>query len=296
MEKITVKVEESWIKILWNLDRSQSKEMVYVFGVPDSGKSSFCRFLFENLSGHPRAYIDCDPGQSVIGPPTTIGLKVVSESGKAGEILHFVGSTSPSGHLLQTLVGIKKLSEKAESLGAQIIILDSSGFVLGPTAQEFQFQVLDIIQPGHICALQNSAELEMVLKNFEQSPRIRIHRLPVSDAVVPRDMQRRQVYREQRFKEYFRTLEPHQLPLKNMGLHGMIPDFKNPLQCKNRLIALCDRENYVVTLGMVRWIHAEEGLLRFEAPPFDPKQVVSVQFGSIYLSSTGVEIKREVEG
>lgn len=286
-----MKVEAPWKGILGELQQSESQEIIYVFGVPDSGKSSFCRFLLENLSGDFRtAYIDCDPGQSVIGPPTTLGLKCKFRNGDDIQVLHFVGAASPPGHLLQMVVGIKKLTQKALQLGMQKIILDSSGFVLGAPAREFQFQTLDVLQPRHICALQTSNELETLLVNFGNNPAIKIHRLPVSGAVVSRDLNQRRIYREQRFTEYFQETEPQHLSIKNIGFHGMIPDLKNPAQCQNRLIALCNRDNFVMTLGIVRPPNMNEQILYFDAPPVDLDRVASVQFGSIYLKSTGVEI------
>ena len=73
---------------------------IYVLGSPDSGKSTFCRWVAEQM-GHSIgvALLDADPGQGRIGPPTAISL--------CGASLHhaFVGDTSPRGSLLQFVAG-----------------------------------------------------------------------------------------------------------------------------------------------------------------------------------------------
>ena len=56
----------------------QPQQIVLVIGAMDIGKSTFCRFLVERgvTSGLRVGFVDADVGQSQIGPPTTIGLKV----------------------------------------------------------------------------------------------------------------------------------------------------------------------------------------------------------------------------
>ncbi|MFA5295957.1 MAG: Clp1/GlmU family protein [Methanoregulaceae archaeon] len=42
---------------------------------PDQGKTTFCRFLVQELSADTlTGFLDSDTGQSTIGPPATVGL------------------------------------------------------------------------------------------------------------------------------------------------------------------------------------------------------------------------------
>jgi len=284
------KVEPGWKEFLDELRKPSRRRLVYVIGRSDSGKTTFCRFLVENLSRDFRtAYVDCDPGQSVIGPPATIGFSLHASDGRAvsSECLHFVGSTSPRRHLLQTLSGIKKLAEKSSRAGARRVILDSSGFVLGTAAREFQFNVIDLLRPHHIVAFQENRELEHLLANFAGADGIGIHRMPISDSVVPRPPELRQEYRERKFREYFEGAAVHELGLERIGLHGEIPVPGNEDDFGNRLMALCDGENFVVVLGITQGVDPRRKRVAFLSPPFDRRKVSSIQFGSIRVEPSG---------
>jgi polynucleotide 5'-hydroxyl-kinase GRC3/NOL9 len=266
---------------------------IYVVGAVDAGKTTLCQFLLRSfLQQVPVAYLDCDPGQSVIGPPTTLGLRVFPQKSNMPKraLFSFVGSTSPMGHMLQTLSGAKKLFETAFLMGAVKVLLDSSGFVLGKPAQEFQFQLIDLLQPDHLIALQHEEELEPLLANFSVHSQIQIHRFPVVPNVIPRTPMERQHYRKQKFKEYFKAAQPQQLALQSLGIHGMVPDLSNPSALRNRLIALCDGGNFVIVLGILTKFEREGELLYFYSPDFDPERVSSVQVGSIFLTLQGEEI------
>lgn len=288
-----INIDEKWQQLLTKLKTISVTKVIYVIGSNDSGKSTFCRFLYDNLSRDFRtAYIDCDPGQSIIGPPTTIGLAMSVQSEVKDQInyLHFIGSTTPRGHLLPTLTGIKKLTEKAIKLGAQRIILDSCGFVSDKPAREFQFQVIDLLQPDYLIILQRANEIFRWAINFKKNPRIKIHWLPVSPFAIPRTPVERKSYREEKFKKYFRFAEIQELCWKGIGFHGRIPDLRNPEMCRHLLIALCNPENFVITLGIVRGIDLANKILPLHSPKFDQAKVAFIHFGSIYLNDEGKQI------
>lgn len=297
-----IDLAEKWKSLLHSLSDEAMRKVIYVMGVSDSGKTTFCQFLHDNLAQHFRtAYIDCDPGQSIIGPPTTIGLKLSFQSGQNEKTvyLHFIGATTPRGHLLPTLTGIKKLTEKAIHLGAQRIILDSSGFVADKLGQEFQFHTIDLLQPHHLVILQRSNEISRWARSFERNPAIKLQRLPVSPSVVPRTQEERKAYREQRFKNYFSMAEPRELGWRGMSFHGRFLDFHNPEAWQNVVMALGDAENLVLALGIVQEIDLANKIIRFHSPKFDQAKATFIHFGSIYLNIEGQqlflpEVKREM--
>jgi len=291
-----INIDEKWQHLLDKLKDEAARKIIYVIGSNDSGKSTFCRFLADNLSKDFRAaytaYIDCDPGQSVIGPPTTIGLEKLfqSQNENQNRYLYFVGSTTPKGHLLQSLAGIKKLTEKAVALGSQKIILDSCGFVLDQPAREFQFRVIDLIQPDYLIVLHRLNEDFRWVSNFRRHPKIKVYRLAISQSIIPRTPPDRRVYREEKFKKYFENAESQELILKGIGFFGRIPNLRNPDKYRQLLIALCDAENFVMTLGIVQAIDLANKTLLVYAPKFNHTTVVFLHFGSIYLNSEGKEI------
>jgi len=84
-------------------------------GASDTGKTTRLRCVANYLARAgllPLAIVDADIGQSTIGPPTTVGLTLVTKdklpdllSGRlACNAMRFIGALSPVGHLLQTVV------------------------------------------------------------------------------------------------------------------------------------------------------------------------------------------------
>lgn len=274
-------IGEGWKDLIEALEGEDAPQRIYVLGETNCGKTTFCRYLVEKMEPHGRsAYVDCDMGQSTIGPPTTEGL-ALSPSGET--YLRFVGSTSPGGHFLQTLTGAKRLVEKATELGAAATIIDSPGLVSGGVGIEFQIQMIDLLRPTRIVALQNGREREHLLANFARHPEIVIHRIPVSPAAVARSTPERRRYREERFATYFADARTRKVRLRGLGLQGRVPSLKNPRGVRRRLVSFNDPENFVLALGIAGGIDTRRRLLEVFAPPFDPAAVASIRFGSLYL-------------
>ncbi len=284
---------ESWKRFLKILQADRSHPLVYVLGPIDTGKTSLCRFLLEqHPSAQKIALVDCDPGQSILGLPTTLAMMVYQQQAPIWEapLLRFIGATTPFGHLLQTQTAIKRLVEKARESQPDLILLDSSGFVLGNVAREFQFQTLDLIQPAHLVALQRSKELEPILANFSRHPKMQLHRLEVPESVVVRTPPERRIYREQKFKQYFQDAKMWELNFRQLGLHGRVPEANTLSFYKNRLVALCDAENFAMALGIIYALDWPERKMKFWAPQFDSQNLASIHFGSIALELTGRQL------
>lgn len=167
--------------------------------------------------------------------------------------------------------------------GARRTLIDSPGLVHGGMGLEFQIQLIDLLRPDHIVALQRGRELEQVLANFARRPDIQTHRIPVSLAVVPRTASERRRYREERFTSYFAGARVQQIALRGQGLQGRVPDPDNLSGASGRLVSFNDPENYVIVLGIVNEFDPKEHVLTVLAPPFDPTSVASVRFGSVSL-------------
>ena len=272
-----IRIGEGWEDLAAALDGA-TPERVYVVGPTDSGKTTLCRYLAEQAFAHAQtAYVDCDTGQSRIGPPTTEGMALSS----GPTYIRFVGSTSPGGHFIQTLTAAKRLVEKAA--GARVTVIDSPGLVAGRVGAEFQFHMIDLLRPTRIVALQRGRELERLLANFARSPKTAVHRLPVSPAAVVRTATGRRRYREERFRDYFSGSRVQEVALRGLGLQGRLPDMANPRGIEGRLVSFNDPENFALALGIVEEISPGERTLRAFAPPFDHAAVASVRFGSLAL-------------
>jgi polynucleotide 5'-hydroxyl-kinase GRC3/NOL9 len=197
--------------------------VVVVLGASDSGKTTLGRILAERwrTAGRTVGLVDGDIGQSSIGPPATVGLAVVSPNDlfpphPSPLTLHFVGSTSPPGHFLPHILGTQALVHAAVAQGAEIVLVDTTGLILGAVAASLKWHKLQAIRPQHVLALQRDRELEPLLGLVEGWSGLEVHRLPVSSKVTPRSHAARRAFREERFREYFASASQHDLEWKDL--------------------------------------------------------------------------------
>jgi polynucleotide 5'-hydroxyl-kinase GRC3/NOL9 len=280
-----IMVPEGWETVPSHL-KKRGFGVVYVIGAADRGKTTFSRWLVGQLSpGAMTGFLDCDIGQSTIGPPATVGLALYH--GDAGvpvaTRLRFVGAVTPSGHMVQELVGALRLKEKAREEKVSFLVIDSPGWVVEPSAQEFHVRMIDLLAPDIVVAIQRGEELEGILVNFRRHPSIRIMEFPSSPLATERKRDWRRMYRYQRFSSYFSDAVPRTLSLHGMGVHGRMPDSFRDEAWHNLLIALCDPEMMVIALGLVERLDLAKGEIVFRAPPHDPSLVASVHVGSIQV-------------
>ncbi len=295
LQEKDIVIPKGWEVLLKRIKTSETLNIIMIIGATDTGKSTLSQFLFRNLStpSNLTALIDADLGQSVIGPPTTVGLSISKDpSGMLHPaLLRFVGSTSPRAHMLQTIVAVKKLVERAIEMNARNIVIDTSGFIEGAIGQEFKFQKIDLIGPTHVVALEKEIEFSLLLKNISYRKGTGICRLKVSkDLVKCKSYETRKNYRKERFKGYFENAEPGSLSLMEIGLHGMIPNFMKKHNLNNLLIGLCDSDNNTLSLAITKDIDLSKGLITFISPIKNLEGVRSIQFGSIYITQNGEEL------
>jgi|SRR3990172_2338075 len=197
--------------------------IVVLLGASDSGKTTLGRLLAERwrVAGKTVGLVDGDIGQSSIGPPTTVALAIVSPSDLLPPspfplTMQFVGATSPPGHFLPHILGTQDLVRKAIAHGAEIVLVDTTGLILGSVAVSLKWHKLKALQSRHVLALQREEELEPILHLVESQRSLEVHRLPVSPRVVRRSHAVRRAFREERFREYFASATRHDLEWKNV--------------------------------------------------------------------------------
>jgi polynucleotide 5'-hydroxyl-kinase GRC3/NOL9 len=283
-----IRVEDEW-QPLCELVHGEGGS-VYVLGMTDRGKSTFCRHLIGNAAaGGSAGYLDLDCGQSTIGPPTTLGLGIFEEAAVLPDDVHlrFAGSTSPRGHFLQILAGAICLRRKAEGLA--VTVIDSPGYVLGAPAAEFHVQLVDSLRPDHLVAFQQAFELESILAPFRRRQGLHIHRFAIPPAARVRSRIERQRYREASFGNYFAGAFHHEIPSRGLGVHGDLPDPRHPGSWRNRLVALCDADHMVIVLAIVGEVDPVRRVFHLHAPPFDQSAVAAIHVGSLHLDLSGKE-------
>ncbi|MBA3062868.1 MAG: hypothetical protein FP833_07985 [Atribacteria sp.] len=200
---------------------------VLVLGATDTGKS-ICTLLFANFwakHGRKVGIVDVDMGQSDLGPPTTMGMVLINKPTKSlkefsTDSLYFIGSTSPINYFLPTICGTKKLIDEGKKKGAEIIIVDTTGLVKGNPGRTLKENMIDIISPSHIIALQREDELEHILKNINLTDKIVIHRLSPCTGVKRKTYFQRREAREEKFRKYFEQSSFLEIDLSNLNIKG----------------------------------------------------------------------------
>lgn len=192
-----------------------------VLGAPDLGKSTFCAFLASYCArlGLRVAVIDADLGQSNIGPPGTVGMGFVDNIvSSLTEIeltdAYFVGAKSPDSVEHLCLVGLQLMHKQAKKCGADMVIVDTTGAVLGRTGRRLKEAKMQMLRPDHIVALQNQNELEHLLRPIEKISDQMIYRLPKLPKTRDRGYEERKFLRSD---NYARHLANHTIKTIEMN-------------------------------------------------------------------------------
>ncbi len=253
----------------------QPQQIVLVIGATDVGKSTFCRFLIERgvTSGLKVGFVDADVGQSQIGPPTTIGLKVFTLNDSTDNLeriegepdaLYFVGWPSPERHLLQCVAGTRLMVDAAWKMGADLIVVDTTGYIEGDAAVILKQHKIELVKPTHLICLHRSRELEAIVAPFEGNDTIHTHRLLPHRSVTSKSDEFRRKYRESSFVRYFSDCVQEMLPFDQ--IRGQRTPFFNGRQANPKEQEMLsdfvdDRVFYA------EWGHRSLVLVTLDAPP-----------------------------
>lgn len=206
-----------------------------VVGAVDVGKSTFCAAVaYHALQlGKKVAVVDADIGQSDIGPPGTIGMGFAHpDMNELSDIplsaLYFVGDISPQGHFLDMVVGTQKMVQKALSMGAELVLVDTTGLVSGLPARKLKSFKIEAIRPTHLVALQRGGEVEHILRGWEKTSWLNIYRLPPSPLATLRSFEERKANRERKILSHFANpslfiLSLEQVAFKNSPIFSAPP-------------------------------------------------------------------------
>jgi polynucleotide 5'-kinase involved in rRNA processing len=177
---------------------------VFVVGGVDSGKTTFAQRLVRAglEAGNVGAIVDADLAQSTIGPPGTVGLKIVREQADlesdSFDALAFVGAMSPRNHFLPLVTGTAKLVMRAIEIGARLIVVDTSGLIDGVAGQMLKLTKAELCRPHHVVALHHGGELEPIAGVLERFLSLDVISLDVHPEIGNRSVDDRVSYREAR--------------------------------------------------------------------------------------------------
>jgi len=198
-----------------------------VIGDSDTGKTEFCKDLLRAVLAHGRcaAWVDADIGQSTLGPPSTVGMRVLRAASDLQDEhhpteLHFVGSTSPSRYVVPLLVGVRRLLDLSRRADPWATVIDTTGLATGPAGLEIKHRKVELIGPNHLVAFQREEELEALLRSYRHVAGINLIRLPVAGEVQRRSRADRRENREERFRRYFLAARLRAFALETVSVWG----------------------------------------------------------------------------
>ncbi len=293
MNRMEISAPEEWYALLEVIKEGKGTSML--LGATDTGKSTLAKFLIFNLceQGLKVALVDADIGQSFLGPPTTIGLSIFKSDPTWQLVLSppqifFVGSVTPEGHFPAHLKGVKGMADKAPSYGADLTIVDTTGFVLGEGGKELKTRKIDLLSPRLILALEKFDELEPILEQYKDNSSLRIIRLPLSEAVKQKSMEERRIYRADRFQEYFKHSANQELAIEGVCIEGEVLDSNGEilpvdwaLKINGLLIGLKDCNDDTLALGLIRNSIPEKKLVRVFTPLREMERAKTIQLSSL---------------
>jgi polynucleotide 5'-hydroxyl-kinase GRC3/NOL9 len=290
-----ISAPKEWFGLLDVLE--QEKGSAILLGATDTGKSTLAQFLILHLCkrGLKVGLVDADIGQSFLGPPATIGFSVFKSHPDWEVILSppeifFVGSVTPEGHFAVHLKGVKRMVDKASSYGPDVILVDTTGFVLGEAGRELKRRKIDLISPRFILALQEDDELEPILEPYNANPFYKIYRLPLSEQVRTKSPEERRVNRTNKFRDYFKYSAVQELAIEEVQIEGEVLDPDGvplpldwALKTNSLLIGLKDENDDTLALGLTKTFFDEKKMLRLSTPLQDIQRVKMLQLSSLRL-------------
>jgi len=259
-----------------------------LIGGMDSGKSHLARRIAAAgvAEGLTVGLLDADVGQSSIGPPTTVGFRLVRsdadlqpEALRRADDLAFVGSISPQGHLLPLVTGARLLLDHAREQGAELVVADTTGQVSGVYAQLLKFHKVGILRPDLVIGLARGEELEPLLGVIRRFYATEVVTLPVHADVVPTSVEQRAQSREESMRAYF--AEPLQRwRVKPTVFVPALPDLFDISTLDRIVVGLSDGKGSCLGIGYLEFLEEDQGLRLVSPVAEAPKALI---LGSVRL-------------
>ncbi len=256
-----------------------------VLGAADTGKTTLTGALAKHLARQqPVGIIDADIGQSHIGPPATVGWALVdkrridfSELAVGG--ISFVGDVTPVGHLLQLTAAIVQCVRQV-SKAARVMLIDTPGFISGPTAAALWWTVQQLLKPKLILAVQHNDELSDILAGL-RSLDLQVELIESPPRIPHKSPQDRRSYRQSQFVKYFRDSRLYNISLSNIAIQPCRKLSRESLVC--RLVALRDKKGTDVAIGVITDWQQGDNLVVVKAPELDIGQIRCLVIGDVTM-------------
>jgi polynucleotide 5'-hydroxyl-kinase GRC3/NOL9 len=178
--------------------------------------------------------------------------------------------------------------DRVSSYGPEVILIDTTGFVLGEAGKELKRRKIDLVSPRFILALQKEDEIEPLLGQYQDNPLCRIYRLPLSEQVRAKSMEERRMNRSNKFREYFKDSVIQDLAMEEVHIEGEVLDPDGAilpldwsLRINGLLIGLKDEKEDTLALGTVKGYSEEKKTITVLTPLREIQRVKTIRLSSL---------------
>ncbi len=181
------------------------KGTAIIIGATDTGKSTLARYLVRRFISKNIvvSLVDSDVGQSSLGLPGTVSMKVFHSKKDLEEYrfekMVFIGSVNPATKIPLIIEACQRMTDMSRKK-SDVILVDTSGLVSGEVGKALKLRKIKKISPDHVIGLERDDEVEHILLLIKNT---RIYRLEVSRMATERNRIARRRYREQKLRDYF---------------------------------------------------------------------------------------------
>ena len=262
-----------------------------LIGAIDTGKTTMARRIVGAAveAGRTVGYVDADIGNSSIGPPSCVSLKVVRNEADLElldrpDALHFVGGISAERLILQQVIATAALVEQARQ-SADTVVIDTTGVISGVGGETLKYHKMELCRPEAVVALQRGGELEPVVGMLRRFFGARVVTAPVEPDVQPSSPDERAGRRSARFEQAFaQPLEKWRV--KPTVFAPTLPTGLDPARLDGLLVGIHDGEGRCQGLGR---LEVDDGTLRVLTNKGDGMQ--GLRLGSVRIDLDGFSAK-----
>jgi len=240
-------IPNSWRTAVHSILSEKRRITVLILGGVDSGKTGFCIYLANSAlkANWKVAVIDCDLGQSDLGPPGTIGLCFVKNPFTDLFTLYpddlvFVGVTSPSRVVNEILDGVVKLKTKALKREEGLLVVNTDGWIEGDDAVKYKVKLVEAVDPDYVVAIRTGDELDPLISSLKDR---RILTIDSPENIKKRDRETRRLLRGFAYKKHLKGSKIRVFPSSWVKVEGSLNlSNERRAQLKEKLQSILETE------------------------------------------------------
>ncbi|MEL9909381.1 MAG: Clp1/GlmU family protein [Desulfurococcus sp.] len=203
---------------------SSGLRKIIVIGDTDSGKTSFTTLLLNTAisAGLKPCIIDGDIGQANVGPPGFISLgvpdnQVLWNTEIPAYIMRFVGDIRPQNYIYLIPRELRWLAEKAESLGCNMIVIDTDGWVKDSVAIHYKHHLIEVVEPDALVVI--GSKLSRYFKKYEKIG-VKVYEVPEPRVKRARNREERRLLRSMRYRDFLADAPLRKIEMNSVLITG----------------------------------------------------------------------------